>query len=129
MAGGAGSSLSSSAQPPSTPAAQEAHNPDTPAAPAAPAPSSNTVTNTPSTPTPAPSGGGSITDDGNFNDPSALTLGAQRDAAISNMESMGFLRADIDRAMRAAFYNPDRAVEYLLTVSLGETILKLSTYD
>jgi hypothetical protein len=43
-------------------------------------------------------------------------MGSERDAAIANMESMGFARADIDRAMRAAFFNPDRAVEYLLTV-------------
>ena len=51
-----------------------------------------------------------------FNDPSALAMGAQRDAAIQNMLEMGYERENIDRAMRAAFYNPDRAVEYLLTV-------------
>lgn len=103
---------SSSANPPSTPAPQVTN---TPAPPAAPAPASNPITNAPSTPTPAaPPTGERSTDEGNFNDPSALTLGPQRDAAITDMESMGFPRADIDRAMRAAFFNPDRAVEYLL---------------
>ena len=53
---------------------------------------------------------------GGFNDPSALAMGPDaRNQAIADMEQMGFARAEIDRAMRAAFYNPDRAVEYLLT--------------
>jgi UV excision repair protein RAD23 len=50
-------------------------------------------------------------------------MGSERDAAIANMESMGFARADIDAAMRAAFFNPDRAVEYLLTVRNTSTRL------
>lgn len=45
-------------------------------------------------------------------------MGAQREAAIQNMLEMGYERENIDRAMRAAFYNPDRAVEYLLMVRL-----------
>lgn len=101
---------SSKAAPPSTPAPAVAQ---TPAAPSAPAPSSTLTQNAPATPSPAPAqqaAGGT-----QFNDPSALTMGGERDAAIANMESMGFPRADIDRAMRAAFFNPDRAVEYLLT--------------
>jgi UV excision repair protein RAD23 len=30
------------------------------------------------------------------------------------MEAMGFPRGEIDRALRAAYFNPDRAIEYLL---------------
>lgn len=92
---------------PSTPAPAAAQTP------AAPAPASSATTqNAPATPSPAPAQQASSRQ---FNDPSALTMGGEREAAIANMESMGFPRADIDRAMRAAFFNPDRAVEYLLT--------------
>lgn len=104
-------STSVAANPPSTPAAQVA---STPAPPATPAPASiGTTATAPGTPTPVPAGSDQ---ERSFNDPSALAIGAQRNAAIANMEAMGFDRADIDRAMRAAFNNPDRAVEYLLTV-------------
>lgn len=106
------SAASSSKAAPSTPAPKVAQ---TPAPPAAPAPSSSTAQNAPATPSPAPAQQAADTSR-QFNDPSALTMGGEREAAIANMESMGFARADIDRAMRAAFFNPDRAVEYLLTV-------------
>lgn len=43
-------------------------------------------------------------------------MGVQRQAAIANMVSMGFPQEQAERAMRAAFNNPDRAVEYLLSV-------------
>ncbi|ODQ63472.1 UV excision repair protein Rad23 [Nadsonia fulvescens var. elongata DSM 6958] len=45
----------------------------------------------------------------------AFATGSQRDTAITNMVEMGYPRDQVDRAMRAAFNNPDRAVEYLLT--------------
>lgn len=45
-------------------------------------------------------------------------MGQQREEAIANMEAMGFDRAQIQACMRAAFFNPDRAVEYLLNVSV-----------
>ncbi|OKL61673.1 hypothetical protein UA08_02775 [Talaromyces atroroseus] len=97
---------------PSTPA--KAAPAATPKAPApAPAPSAAPV---PSTPTPAAPGAAATTStaDATFNDPSALLMGSQGEAVVSQMEAMGFSRADIDRAMRAAFFNPDRAIEYLL---------------
>ncbi|KAL9602587.1 MAG: hypothetical protein Q9219_001731 [cf. Caloplaca sp. 3 TL-2023] len=103
-------SSSSNPKPPSTPAPSNAK---TPVPPAAPVQSSNITANAPATPSPAPTAS-ATNEAGNFSDPSALTLGPQREAAVQNMESMGFPRAEIDRAMRAAYFNPDRAVEYLL---------------
>ncbi|KAI9721564.1 MAG: hypothetical protein M1812_002326 [Candelaria pacifica] len=108
---------SASASAPKAPSTPVASTPQTPAAPpAAPAPVSTTASgNPPATPSPAGAASSAATEGASFNDPSALTLGGERAAAIANMESMGFPRTDIDRAMRAAYNNPDRAVEYLLT--------------
>ena len=71
--------------------------------------------------------GATNTEGTSFNDPSALAVGSQRAAAIANMESMGFERSQIDRAMRAAYNNPDRAVEYLLTVRIIHVVAIAST--
>jgi UV excision repair protein RAD23 len=97
---------------PSTPAQAAS----TPAAPAAPGPATTTTTsNPPATPSPAPaSTAPASAETASFNDPNALAIGDQRASAIASMEAMGFPRDQIDRAMRAAFFNPDRAVEYLL---------------
>ncbi|KAK5688184.1 UV excision repair protein rad23 [Elasticomyces elasticus] len=96
---------------PSTPAKPASAS--TPAPPPAPAAAPASSTSQPPA-TPSPAGASAVPSSTNFNDPSALALGEQRSAAISNMEAMGFPRDQIDRAMRAAFFNPDRAVEYLL---------------
>jgi len=45
----------------------------------------------------------------------AFVMGSQLDTAVQNLIAMGFSEADVQRAMRAAFNNPERAAEYLLT--------------
>ncbi|KAH8779715.1 nucleotide excision repair protein RAD23 [Hyaloscypha sp. PMI_1271] len=106
------SAASSSKAAPSTPAPAVA---STPAPPAAPIQSTSSSTNAvPATPTPAGSG---PTTAASPSGPatSGLAMGAERAAQIAEMENMGFERSQIDAAMRAAFYNSERAIEYLLT--------------
>ncbi|RDA83488.1 hypothetical protein CP532_7042 [Ophiocordyceps camponoti-leonardi (nom. inval.)] len=101
----------------STPAAESSAAPSTPAvsatpaAPAAPSQSTSAQATAPATPTPQRTADASAAGGG---DSSGLAMGAQRAEAIANMEAMGFERTQIEAAMRAAFNNPDRAVEYLL---------------
>jgi UV excision repair protein RAD23 len=46
---------------------------------------------------------------------SNLVTGTGMSSAVSQLCEMGFERADVERCLRAAFNNPDRAVEYLMS--------------
>ncbi|PQE03866.1 uv excision repair rad23 protein [Rutstroemia sp. NJR-2017a BBW] len=105
---------SSTPKTPSTPAPATAA---TPAPPAAPAQSSSSATSAvPATPSPAGTSAPPAIPATPSNDhgSTGLAMGAERAAQIAQMESMGFERSQIDLAMRAAFYNSERAIEYLL---------------
>jgi len=45
-----------------------------------------------------------------------LVTGNELEAMTQNIVEMGFPREEVVRALRASFNNPNRAVEYLMTV-------------
>lgn len=93
------------------PAPVQAVAPDASAAsvPITPAPQ---PISTPQAPVQAPA---QETRSGAFNDANAFAAGESRNQAVNALMEMGYDRPEVEKAMRAAFNNPDRAVEYLLT--------------
>ncbi|PXF49486.1 Ubiquitin receptor RAD23b [Gracilariopsis chorda] len=75
-------------------------NPEKPAEPPKP-----TSTPTPTQPVSSPAGGSSGA--------SALVVGPEYEQTVRRICEMGFPEADVKNALRAAFNNPDRAVDYL----------------
>jgi UV excision repair protein RAD23 len=82
--------------------------PPQPAQPTITEPAPDPVEPTAEQPTETPTSSGSS---------SGFLTGPALETAITNMIDMGFTREEVQRAMRASFNNPDRAVEYLMTVS------------
>lgn len=60
---------------------------------------------------------------------SALVTGQMYEEAVKQMIDMGFPREQVQRAMRASFNNPDRAVEYLFNVSSLNYLCLHFNYD
>ncbi|CAO1621117.1 unnamed protein product [Parajaminaea phylloscopi] len=66
---------------------------------------------------PAPSGDattGTTTEQQGSGSDSGFVTGSALESVIQNMMEMGFEREQIQRALRASYNNPDRAVEYLM---------------
>ncbi|KAI1202525.1 XPC-binding domain-containing protein [Nemania serpens] len=104
----------SSSSVPETPARSTTSTPAAPAAPSHTAAPTTTSAAAAPPATPSPAGPQTTTTSNQNASDNSMAMGAERAGVIANMEAMGFERPQIEAAMRAAFFNPDRAVEYLL---------------
>lgn len=97
------------------PATTDAKMTDAPAAttqPAASAPASTTELSTPATSAPPTS---ASTEASGPPGSSQFLTGQALEQAVNNIVEMGFEKSEVQKAMRASFNNPERAVEYLMT--------------
>ena len=60
---------------------------------------------------------------------SNLVTGESYEKTVQEMIEMGFPQEQVLRAMRASYNNPDRAVEYLLSVSLRLSFRYMELFD
>jgi UV excision repair protein RAD23 len=77
----------------------------------APTPSAQPSPANPPAPVPQPAPGA----EGNAEGGAGIMRGEELEKTLEELQNMGFPRDECMRALRAAYYNPDRAVEYLLS--------------